>query len=226
MSQAIAVRQVDASYRSGLGEIAALFTEAFDTNALFVKAFPRRETRRAAMRMLFDALVADAARFGGIHVAQCDAVVGALLWYPPGAYPITGARIARQIHRFLAMLARSPSGVFELHRAQDVFDRRRPREPHCHASFLAGRAGERVSLQLARALIAHADANDWPIYLETQNLRSVALYQRMGCELISDGFECFPGGPITWTMWRPPGVVAQRSLHRASRDDAPPLAAE
>lgn len=228
MSQAIAIRRLDNSCPATLRETAALFTEAFDGGSLFIKAFPRADTRRAVLRMLFDALVADGVRHGGIHIAKCvasEAIVGALLWYPPGAYPMTAPRILRQLHRFLGMAARSPRGVFELRRAQQDFDRRRPSTPHCHASFLAGRAGERVSIQLSHALLREADANGWPLYLETQNARSVALYRRLGCAPLTDGFECFPGGPLTWTMWRLPGA-AQYRPRRASEDEAPPLAAE
>ena len=97
----------------------------------------------------------------------------------------------------------SPRGIAELKRAGRDFDKRRPREPHCYASFLAGSDGARVSFQLSRALIEEADAHDWPIYLETQNSRTVALYRRMGFEIMDDGFEYFSGGPLTWTMWRP-----------------------
>ena len=36
----------------------------------------------------------------------------------------------------------------------------------------------------------------------------------MGCEVIADGFECFPGAPLTWTMWRQPGAgtCAQQTM--------------
>ena len=36
----------------------------------------------------------------------------------------------------------------------------------------------------------------------------------MGCEVIADGFECFPGAPLTWTMWRQPGagLCAQQTM--------------
>jgi hypothetical protein len=43
-----------------------------------------------------------------------------------------------------------------------------------------------------------------PIYLETQEPRSMNLYSRFGFERLQDGIETFPGGPLTWTMWREP----------------------
>lgn len=220
MSQAVKVRRIDASCRAALDETVALLVDAFHDSPLFVTAFPSEPPRERVLRMLFDALVDDTARFGGLHIASCDAViVGALLWYGPGAYPMTLSRILRQLPRFLAIAATSPRGLLELRRAQQAFELRRPKEPHAQACWLAGRAGERVGVQLARALMREADNNDWSIYLETQNERTMSFYRRMGCELIADGFECFPGAPLTWTMWRQPGAGLARN--RRCQDIAP-----
>lgn len=215
MSQAVKVRRIDASCRAALNETVALLVDAFHDSPLFVSAFPRERTRAPVLRTLFDALVDDTARFGGLHIAFRDAViVGALLWYGPGAYPMTLLRILRQLPRFLAIAATSPRGVLELRRAQQAFELRRPKEPHAQACWLAGRAGERVGVQLARALMREADNSDWSIYLETQNERTMSFYRRMGCELIADGFECFPGAPLTWTMWRRPCAGLARNKRR------------
>ena len=66
--------------------------------------------------------------------------------------------------------------MLELRRAQQAFELRRPKEPHAQACWLAGRAGERVGVQLARALMREADNNDWSIYLETQNERTMSFF--------------------------------------------------
>ena len=78
---------------------------------------------------------------------------------------------------------------------------------------------ENASACGSRALMREADNNDWSIYLETQNERTMSFYRRMGCELIADGFECFPGAPLTWTMWRRPGAELARNRRR--QDMAP-----
>ena len=220
MSQAVEIRRIDTSCRAALTETVALLVDAFRASPLFVTAFPREQTREPVLRTLFDALVEDTARFGGLHVASSDAgLVGALLWYGPGAYPMTLSRILRQLPRFLAIAATSPRGLFELRRAQQAFELRRPQEPHVQACWLAGRVGKCVGLQLARALMREADNNDWSIYLETQNERTMSFYRRMGFELIADGFECFPGAPLTWTMWRRPGAGLGSSQIRAVGSD-------
>jgi hypothetical protein len=89
----------------------ALLVDAFHDSPLFVTAFPSKRTRDRVLRTLFDALVDDTARFGGLHIASCDTViVGALLWYGPGGYPMTLSRILRQLPWFLAIVAKSTRG--------------------------------------------------------------------------------------------------------------------
>jgi hypothetical protein len=177
--------------------------ESFFDSALFVFAFPSETARRFALRELFEAIVDDALRFGRIEGAYADRMVGALLWYPPGAYPMTLRRELRGLRNYLRVLARSPLGVLKLYRGQAAFDRLRPRTPHCHAYFLAGQTGMRTGAALSRRMVEEADANNWPIYLETQDPRAVILYRRFGCVLLQDGVEILPGAPPTWTMWRP-----------------------
>jgi len=79
---------------------------------------------------------------------------------------------------------------------------------------------ENASACSSRALMREADDNDWSIYLETQNERTMSFYRRMGCELVADGFEYFPGAPLTWTMWRRPGAGLARNRRRQDRAPA------
>jgi hypothetical protein len=187
-------------------EVALLLAEAFDDSPLFRSAFPRPKVRSAALGFLFRALLADAARYGRADTASTDRIVGALLWYLPGGYPIPMARALRSLPRYLQLIGCSPSGALKLCRAQAALDRLRPTQPHCHGHFMAARAdaGVRINAVLGRRMLEEADANDWPVYLETQDRRAVDLYRRLGFEVSSSGVEILPGGPPTWTMWRRP----------------------
>jgi hypothetical protein len=182
---------------------AALLAESFFDSPLFLFAFPSERERRFALPVLFRAIVDDALRYGRIEAAYADRMVGALLWYPPGAYPMTLRRELRGLGSYLRVLARSPLGVLRLYRAQAAFDRLRPSTPHCHGYFLGGQTGMRTGAALSRRMLGDADANHWPVYLETQDPRAVALYRRLGCVVLQDGVEILPGAPPTWTMWRP-----------------------
>jgi hypothetical protein len=180
----------------------ALLVESFFESPLFLFAFPEPDDRRFALRALFAALVEDALRFGRVEAAYADRIVGALLWYPPGAYPLPLSRELLGLPNYLRVLARCPLGVVKLYRAQAALDRLRPAEPHSHGYFLGGQTGMRTGAALSRRMLDEADAHHWPVYLETQDPRAVVLYRRLGCVVLQEGVEILPGAPPTWTMWR------------------------
>lgn len=191
-----------------LQEAAGVLACAFDESPLFRLAFPQAASRGEILRELFAALVQDAARFGRVEIAYDNApnqkIVGMLIWYPPGAYPMSALRLLRSLPRFARIAAANPFSVVTLYRAQRTLDRLRPKQPHCHGYFLGGRQGERVGGVLIRRVLRHVDENGWPIYLETQEPRVTKLYARFGFEMLQERVETPPGGPLTWTMWREP----------------------
>ena len=100
-------------------------------------------------------------------VACSHKIVGMLIWYPPGCYPMSKSRILRLLPHYARLVAVSPVGLMKLFRAQTTLNGFRPKEPHCHGYFLDGRQGERVGTVLAKCLLNEADDKGWPIYLET-----------------------------------------------------------
>ncbi|PPD44427.1 MAG: hypothetical protein CTY15_06835 [Methylocystis sp.] len=184
-------------------EAARLLAEAFEHSPLFEFAFPAR-ARRAALNALFEAIVDDAVRYGYAEAAFTDEVVGIFLWYPPGRYPMPLWRELRGLPSYLRMALFAPRGLLKLYRIQRSLDRLRPKQPHCHAYFLAGRGSARITAILGRRMLAEADARSWPAYLETQSARTVTLYQRLGFEIQRSCFAEVRGAPPTWTMWRSP----------------------
>src|SRR5262249_26391638 len=129
---------------------------------------------------------------------------GAVVWYPPGRFPMPFTRILRLVPDYARIALTSPSGLFTLWRAQRVLNRLRPKEPHCHVCFLGGRQGEQVGSALMQRVFDEAEAQRVPIYLETQVCRLTHLYAGLGFKILADGVETLPGGPVTWTMWREP----------------------
>ncbi len=180
---------------------ALLLTESFERSPLFEYAFPS-STRRFALRALFEVILDDATRFGYAEAAFADEIVGVFLWYPPGRYPMPLWRELRGIRNYVRVAAVSPIGLLKLWQMQISLDHLRPKQPHCHAYFLAGRVSARVTALLGRRMLDEADARGWPAYLETQNRRTVALYERLGFKVVQSQLTTIPGAPPTWTMWR------------------------
>jgi hypothetical protein len=207
------LRAVTAFSGPELEEAAAMLAFAFDDSPLMQLAFPRDSVRATVLRAMFAATLEDAARFGQIEIAYNQKkIVGMLIWYRPGRYPMSMLRMLRMLPVGARMVAASPAGFFKLLRAEMTFNRIRPKEPHCHGYFLGGRQGDHVGSVLIKRLFDHADALGMPIYLETQAPRTTKLYARLGFKMRENGIESLPGGPPTWTMWREP----------RTRDDAIP----
>ena len=196
-----------------LREATVMLAHTFDDSPLFRSAFPVPGRRTKAARTIFAALLEDGMRFGRVHLAYAPEIVGALIWYPPGSYPMSVARKARLalgsrlMLEFARIAATDPFGLHKFFRAQSMFDSVHPTRPHCYACFLGvavGRHGQRVGKDLADCLITEAQQRQLPIYCETQERSNVDWFLRLGFQILHEGLEAFPGGPLTWTMWREP----------------------
>ena len=207
---ALIFRMSPSRAHSQLDEAARMLARAFYEGSLFKFAFPEPRQRSRILPIFFKTIVEDAVRFGRVEVAYSGQITGLLIWYPPGRYPMTMARILRFLRQFLLIAAIHPVGTFKLFHVQLKLNRLRPKEPHCHGYYLGGCHGEHIGAQLIPQALNEIDANEWPVYLETQEERATKLYARFGFRMIHEKIETIPGGPPTWTMWRGPraGVIA------------------
>src|SRR5262249_37228330 len=138
------IRSVETLSRAELQEAAALLALSFDETSLFCMAFPKPAARRRILQGMFAAVLKDAVRFGRVEIAQSSQIVGIVIWYLPGGYPISMLRILRLLPDYLRMVVASPLGVLRLFRAERVLERLRPKAPHCHGQLLCARPGSRV----------------------------------------------------------------------------------
>jgi hypothetical protein len=198
------LRSITTFSAAELEQASAMLAHAFDDSPLLRLAFPQDRVRARAIRAMFSSVLRDAVRFGRIEIAYHDRIVGMLIWYPPGRYPVPAWRMMRLIPDYARMVLAGPAGLLKLLRAQLTLNRLRPAAPHCHGYFLGGRQGDHVGGALIKRLFEEADAIGAPVYLETQEPRSTKLYARLGFTMLKDGIETLPGGPLTWTMWREP----------------------
>ena len=143
---------------------------------MFRLAFPQSASRCKILQTLFTSILKDAVRFGRVEIACGHKIVGMLIWYPPGCYPMSKSQILRLLPYYVHLVAVSPVGVMKLFRAQTTLNRVRPKQPHCHGYFLGGRQGERVGTVLAKCLLNEADEKGWPIYLETPGTQVTPIY--------------------------------------------------
>jgi GNAT superfamily N-acetyltransferase len=77
--------------------------------------------------------------------------------------------------------------------------------PHWYLMLLGvdpPRQGQGIGGQLLQPVLARADADGLPCYLETAKARNVPFYQRHGFEVMTE--DAIPDGFRFWTMRRPP----------------------
>ena len=135
--------------RADLQEATTMLTYAFDEHPLFQLAFPKVASRSKILQTLFTTVLKDAIRFGRVEVACSHKIVGMLIWYPPGCYPMPNSRILRLLPHYARLVAVSPVGLMKLFRAQTTLNRFRPKQPHCHgySGWKTGRACRHRSCQ-------------------------------------------------------------------------------
>jgi ribosomal protein S18 acetylase RimI-like enzyme len=133
---------------------------------------------------------------------------GVAIWHSPGEYPpgLLGMVRAGMI---LAAVKLGPAALARFMRIMDPLERLHKRDAppqHWYLQFLGvdpPRQGRGIGSTLMQPVVARADAEALPCYLETTNGRTVPLYQRHGFEVVVEG-DLPKGGPRFWTMEREP----------------------
>jgi GNAT superfamily N-acetyltransferase len=148
------------------------------------------------------------ARYGQLYgeVYTTDQVDGAAIWLPPGKTDVTPFGMARAGMLFAPLrLGFGAFGRFmsAMNHAEELHKRDMSRD-HWYL-FILGvdppRQGQGVGGQLIAPVLARADADGTPCYLETAKDKNVPFYQKHGFEVIVE--EDLPkGGPRFWTMKR------------------------
>jgi ribosomal protein S18 acetylase RimI-like enzyme len=176
-----------------------------DPNWLWI--LPDESRRAQVLPWFMKAWTGYCRRHGAAH-ATTGKVEGAALWIPPGKYPPSAVRLILAGMIFIplkfgrAAFARMIRGVnyeTRLHK-RDVPAR------HWYLATLGvepARQGRGIGSALIRPVLARADAEGLPCYVETEKERNVLFYRRHGFEVVVES-DVPNGGPHMWTMKREP----------------------
>jgi GNAT superfamily N-acetyltransferase len=146
------------------------------------------------------------------HYGQVDTtgakVEGGAIWLPPDDVKLTVPRMART--GMLAFPLKFGFGTFRrflsaMNHAEHLHDRDLP-ERHWYLLILGvdpPRQGQGVGGALMQPILARADDEGLPCYLETAKARNVSFYEKHGFEVIVES-DLPNGGPHFWTMKRLP----------------------
>jgi ribosomal protein S18 acetylase RimI-like enzyme len=187
-------------------EAARMLGRAFRNNPAMVAALRGVDeaARVAKIARIFGGLTTGCLAYGhadAIVDGHGDAIVGAALTYPPGAYPLSALGWLRS---GVPTLAIGLGHVLRFMRIDAWMRKHHLVEPHFYLAVLGvepSHKGRGLGGRLLRALNARADAAAAPCYLETDAPENVGLYQHHGYDVIAEG-EPLPGTTM-WLMLRP-----------------------
>ena len=202
------VTEVDvvALHRAHLKPLRGVLARAFHDDPLPTFVSPSERRRPAVIRSFLAPIARDAIPFGHAYAAvDADGVHGVAAWLPPGAYPPSVARQVRQMPGLVRIVSLVPRRLSFLFRSLGELVRLHPKEEHWYLALLAvdpSRQGQGVGRKLIEPVLARADAEGLPAYLETTKSANVSWYRGAGFELVDE--VSVGDGPPIWTMRREP----------------------
>jgi GNAT superfamily N-acetyltransferase len=175
--------------------------DAFTNDACFNWVIPDRRLYPRFFRMLAEQLYLPQK-----HCYLDREERGAALWLPPGASAAVPPSVT-QLWLVARLVLHSGVGILRnLQQAQEVMERRHPREPHYYLHAIGARQanqGQGVGSSLLKVGTRVCDRAQMPAYLESSSERNTALYQRHGFEVLAEE-PIGKGGPPLYFMWRTP----------------------
>jgi ribosomal protein S18 acetylase RimI-like enzyme len=178
---------------------------AFDDDPLMCYFEPDDERRRRWLPWFFGAAVRMGHLYGTVHTTED--VAGAAVWLADGQTGMHPMRMVRS--GMLAMPFKLGFGALGrtmgLMNTLEKLHKEAVPPDHWYLALLGvepARQGQGVGGALLQPVLAQADAQHWPCYLETQKERNVPFYQRHGFEVVVEIEPKSDGRPKMWTMRR------------------------
>ena len=197
-----AVRAARRDEAALLGEVLA---DAFAKDPVFAWLIPPRlRGRDSRMFTFFTSMSRGYLRQGKPCYLTADASAAAL-WAAPGAWAMPLSQVlleaapnALAFRRLLFRALGTQVQIERLHAGQSP--------PHWYLGYLGtrhDRQGQGLGTRMLREVLAGADTDGVPAYLESSCERNLALYERNGFRVVGE-LQALGHGPTIWRMWREP----------------------
>ncbi len=168
--------------------------------------------RRRRFGLFFAATLAACTRRGWALAVRCEdriAAVGTI--YPPGTYPLPMWEQARLLAGGMLRGGWLEPNTWRLtrdmRRSFREVEREHPTRPHYYLEWVGvtpERQGHGLGTALFETVLRRADSEGVGCYLETENARTLALYERLGFEVYKNKEVM---GVTTWFLWREPAQL-------------------
>jgi ribosomal protein S18 acetylase RimI-like enzyme len=188
-------------------EASLVLARAFYDDPFTIYVTPDDAKRRRVLPWYYSAATRYGHLFGEVYTTA-DRTEGVAIWLPPDKAIVTTIRLVRvgllatPLRLGLAAFRRLISAMNHL----EQLHKRAVPPQHWYLVYLGvdpPRQGQGIGSALMRPILARADAEGLPCYVETAQPKSVPLYQRHGFEIVVAG-DLLKGGPHLWTMKREP----------------------
>lgn len=193
--------------KSQVKDSAAVLGRAFFDDPLTRWVTPDDTQRARDLPWFFSKAAVLGDRWGEVYTTGAK-VEGNAIWLRPGETKVSLGKMART-GMLMAPLALGLSPFLRFMKIMNTFEHLHDRdapEPHWYLMVLGvdpPRQGQGVGGALIAPILARADADKLPCYLETQKQINLPFYQRNGFEVIVED-DIAGGGPHYWTMKRAP----------------------
>jgi ribosomal protein S18 acetylase RimI-like enzyme len=187
---------------------AEILAQAFRDDPLYSHVFPNADQRLRSTRSLWRAVLTVTLRYGEVYTTSD--LHGAACWMRPGRPELslwqslrTGFALQRAVARFPTD---ARSRFLDVIGYVDNMHEQVMPQPHWYLWVLGvapEHQGRGVGGKLLQPVLAEADRNRLPCYLETESERNVAFYRKHGFEVISADPPP-PQGVQLWLMLRQP----------------------
>lgn len=168
---------------------------------------PIKLMRPIALRSFFGSGARDAFRNGRVWVADDGGtIVGAAVWLPPGAYPVSPGRDLRASLPNLALSPFAPASLVRSMRYQAAVAKVHTKDEHWYLVAIGvepSRRGTGLGTKLIAPGLAAADAEGLPCYLETEKERNLPFYGRHRFDVSLHMEHPTGTAPQVWCMYRP-----------------------
>lgn len=169
---------------------AALLARAFHDDPVYRLTIPDEKSRPGVLTWLFERVVRYCILYG--QTFTTPGLEGTAGWLPPGHSKLTLGRIIRSgLHATPLKLGLSAYQRFDTYMtyADKLHARHAPR-PHWYLWVIGVEPacqGQGIGSRLLQPILARADADGVPCYLETGGERSVRFYEKHGFTVVHQG---------------------------------------
>ena len=184
--------------------LTGVLSRAFSNDPPMSWSFRDPSTRVDRLATMFGAALPSLFLPAG-HVWTTDDVGGVAVWQPPGQWRTPDEKVGELLEQYDGQLL--PEELDRFLTFLGMIEDKHPDEPeHWYLEVLAAdldRQGQGIGSACMQPVLARADADGTPCYLESSNLKNVPLYERNGFR-VTDVIDLPDDGPSLWLMWRDP----------------------